>query len=86
MTHTSAESGIGNSPPATAKMNTKYPGQITRDAQDIQVAAQLSARESVLKNAQKMAATAKPTPANRRMVRQSLLIESQVLPEQLYSL
>jgi hypothetical protein len=78
MIHTSAESGIGNSPPATAKMNTKYPGQITRDAHDTQVAAQLSARESVLKNAQKMAATATPTTAKRRMVRQSLLITFQL--------
>src|SRR5258708_12587972 len=67
-------------------MYAKYPGQIARDAHDIQVAAQLSARESVLKNAQNMAATAKPTMAKRRMKRQSLLIESQLLSEQFSSL
>src|SRR5260370_13512408 len=85
-THIAPTFCTGCSVIAIHQPNKKSPGQSIRDAQNIQIPAQLLAKKSVLSNRKKTAAIAKPRMANRRMVLESLLIALRLHREQFSSL
>jgi hypothetical protein len=59
---------------AAAQTNGINPGQSIKAAPITQITIELSTRGFVSKKAKKMAAMTKPTTANRRIVRKSLVI------------